>query len=86
MKWWPSRVSMFLPMHTPNLLNHRTSSFRQIINNIMLELKVKFDKKISLREFDNQIPKLVKNFPSKVFVLIKVIVKKNLLFKILVLF
>ena len=41
------------------------------------ELKVKFDKKISLKEFDKIIPKLVDNFSPEVSVLIKVRVKKN---------
>ncbi len=41
----------------------------------MNELTVKFDKKISLKEFDKQIPKLVENFPSKISLLIKVRIK-----------
>ena len=43
----------------------------------MIELKVKFDKNISLKEFDNKIPGLVNNFPSEISVLIKVSVKKD---------
>ena len=43
----------------------------------MNELTVNFDKKISLKEFDKQIPKLVKNFPSKINLLIKVRIKMD---------
>ena len=49
----------------------------------MIELKVKFDKKISLKEFDKQIPKLVDNFPSDISVLIKLVVKYNFIEAIL---
>ena len=43
----------------------------------MIELKIRLDKKISLKEFDKQIPKLVDYFPPEISVLIKVRVKKN---------
>ena len=46
----------------------------------MNELTVKFDKKISLKEFDKQIPKLVENFPSKISLLIKVRIKMDCIF------
>ena len=46
----------------------------------MNELTVKFDKKISLKEFDKQIPKLVENFPSKINLLIKVRIKMDCIF------
>jgi len=46
----------------------------------MNELTVKFDKKISLKEFDKQIPKLVENFPSKMNLLIKVRIKMDCVF------
>ncbi|WP_440928784.1 hypothetical protein [Candidatus Pelagibacter sp.] len=36
----------------------------------MLELEVKFNRKISIREFDNQIIKLVNNFPKDKKILI----------------
>jgi len=36
----------------------------------MLELEVKFNRKISIKEFDNQIIKLVKNFPKDKKILI----------------
>ncbi|MDC6475891.1 hypothetical protein PQZ72_01300 [Candidatus Pelagibacter sp.] len=47
---------------------------------LMNELTVKFDKKISLKEFDKQIPKLVENFPSKISLLIKVRIKMDCIF------
>ena len=47
---------------------------------LMNEIKVKFDKKISLKEFDKQIPKLVENFPSKISLLIKVRIKMDCIF------
>ena len=43
----------------------------------MLELKVKFNKKISLKEFDKQIPKLVNNFPKNKKILISLKQTKN---------
>ena len=43
----------------------------------MNELKLRFDKKITLSEFDKQIPKLVDYFPNDISVLIKVRVKAN---------
>ena len=46
----------------------------------MNKLTVKFDKKISLKEFDKQIPKLVENFPSKISLLIKVRIKMDCIF------
>ena len=49
----------------------------------MIELKVKFDKKTSLREFDKKISKLVDNFPQEISVLIKVIVQKDFIEAIL---
>ncbi|WP_440634909.1 hypothetical protein [Candidatus Pelagibacter sp. HIMB1746] len=36
----------------------------------MLELEVKFNRKISIKEFDNQIIKLVNNFPKDKKILI----------------
>ena len=41
----------------------------------MNELKLRFDKKITLSEFDKQIPRLVDYFPNDISVLIKVRVK-----------
>ena len=43
----------------------------------MNELKLRFDKKITLSEFDKQIPKLVDYFPNDISVLIKVRVKAD---------
>ena len=43
----------------------------------MLELLIKFDKKISLQEFDKQIPKLVNNFPKNKKILISLKKTKN---------
>ncbi|WP_440654306.1 hypothetical protein [Candidatus Pelagibacter sp. HIMB1506] len=43
----------------------------------MKQLKAFFDKKISVVEFDNQIPKLVENFPSDISVLIKLRIKED---------
>ncbi len=43
----------------------------------MLELKVRLDKKISLAEFDKQIPNLVDCFPPEISVLLKVRVKNK---------
>ena len=43
----------------------------------MKKLIVHFDKKISLQEFDKQIPKLVDIFPSEISVLISVRIKQN---------
>ena len=43
----------------------------------MIKLKAKFDKNISLKEFDKKIPKLVDNFPEDISVLIKVSIKKD---------
>ena len=43
----------------------------------MKQLKAYFDKKISVQEFDIQIPKLVKNFPSNISVLIKLRIKDD---------
>lgn len=43
----------------------------------MEEIRVKFNKKISLLDFDKQIPKLVENFPVDISVLITVRIKKN---------
>ena len=43
----------------------------------MIELKVKFDKKTSLKEFDKQIPRLVDYFPPEISVLIKVIIQQD---------
>ena len=36
-----------------------------------------FDKRILLQEFDNQIPKLIDNFPKDIPILIKVRIKKD---------
>ena len=49
----------------------------------MKEIKVKFDKQVSLSEFDKQILKLVDNFRSDISVLIKVVVKYNFIEAIL---
>ena len=43
----------------------------------MLELKAKFNKKISLKDFDKQIPKLVDNFPKNKKILISLKQTKN---------
>ena len=43
----------------------------------MKELKVKFDKQISIQQFDNQISKLINNFPKYISVLIKLKTKKD---------
>lgn len=43
----------------------------------MKQIKAYFDKKISVEEFDKQIPKLVKNFPPNISVLIKLRIKEN---------
>ena len=43
----------------------------------MLELLIKFDKKISLKEFDKQIPKLVNNFPKNIKIQINLRQTKN---------
>lgn len=43
----------------------------------MLELLIKFDKKISLKEFDKQIPKLVNNFPKSTKIVISLKQTKN---------
>lgn len=43
----------------------------------MKQLKAYFDKKTSVQEFDNQIPKLVENFPSYISVLIKLRIKED---------
>jgi hypothetical protein len=48
-----------------------------------LELKIKFDKKISLKEFDKQIPRLVNYFPPEISVLIKIIIQKDFIEAIL---
>lgn len=49
----------------------------------MKELKAYFDKKISVQEFDKQIPKLVENFPSDISVLIKLRIKEDYIESIL---
>ena len=43
----------------------------------MIELKIRLDKKISLKEFDKQTPRLVDYFPNDISVLIKVRVKED---------
>ena len=43
----------------------------------MKKLLAYFDKRISLQEFDNQIPKLIDNFPKDISILIKVRIKKD---------
>jgi hypothetical protein len=43
----------------------------------MKQLIEYFDKKISVQEFDKQIPKLVENFPSDISVLIKLRIKED---------
>ena len=43
----------------------------------MNELKFRFDKKITLSEFDKQIPKFADYFPNDISVLIKVRVKAD---------
>jgi hypothetical protein len=43
----------------------------------MKQLKAYFDKKITVDEFDKQIPKLVENFPSNISVLIKLRIKED---------
>ena len=48
-----------------------------------MELKIKFDKKISLKEFDKQIPRLVNYFPPEISVLIKIIIQKDFIEAIL---
>ena len=50
----------------------------------MIELKVKFDKKIPLKEFDKQIPKLVNNFPKNKKILINLRQNKNNVLAILI--
>lgn len=41
------------------------------------QIIIKFDKKISVSEFDKQLPELIKGFPDDMFLLIKIRVKKN---------
>ena len=48
-----------------------------------MELKIKFDKKISLKEFDKQIPRLVNYFPPEISVLIKIIIQQDFIEAIL---
>ena len=48
-----------------------------------MELKIKFDKKISLKEFDKQIPRLVNYFPPEISVLVKIIIQKDFIQAIL---
>ena len=43
----------------------------------MKELKVKFGRQISIQQFDNQISKLIDNFPKNISVLIKLKTKKD---------
>ncbi len=43
----------------------------------MKKLLAYLDKRISLQEFDNQIPKLIDNFPKDISILIKVRIKKD---------
>ena len=43
----------------------------------MKQLKAYFDKKITVDEFDKQIPKLVENFPPNISVLIKLRIKED---------
>ena len=43
----------------------------------MKKLLAYFDKKISLKEFDKQIPKLVNNFPKNIKIQINLIQTKN---------
>ena len=43
----------------------------------MKELKLKFDRQISIQQFDNQISKLINNFPKYISVLIKLKTKKD---------
>ena len=45
----------------------------------MKKLLAYLDKRISLQEFDNQIPKLIDNFPKDISILIKVRIKKDLI-------
>ena len=45
----------------------------------MKRLLAYFDKRISLQEFDNQIPKLIDNFPKDISILINVRIKKDLI-------
>ena len=49
----------------------------------MLELRAKFNKNTSIREFDNQIPKLVDNFPKNKKILISLKQTKNNILAIL---
>ena len=43
----------------------------------MKRLLAYFDKRISLQEFDNQITKLIDNFPKDISILINVRIKKD---------
>ncbi len=43
----------------------------------MKKLLAYLDKRISLQEFDKQIPKLIDNFPKDISILIKVRIKKD---------
>lgn len=46
----------------------------------MKELIAKFDKNISLKDFDKETQKLIRNFPSKKNILIKVLSKTDYIF------
>ena len=46
----------------------------------MKELTAKYDKNISLLDFDKETKKLIENFPSEINILIKVISKTDCIF------